>query len=240
MSAKPAASAPSLSRLTAAPGFWVRVALCCVILLGSGAARAWQAHRLARRLDDGRRGPRVDLDTIPRALGPWRGAPTVIDEQIARGTGADQIVTRRYVNQDTGVAVDVILLYGPAAEMSIHSPEVCYPSAGYLPVGDSAAKVVKAEGGDVPFRSLVYRKGEGASADLQEVYYTWRYDGRWSPEVGIRKRFERIPSMYKVHVARRLTDHERRDVGNPCEAFLAALLPELQRRMTSPSGRSEP
>jgi Protein of unknown function (DUF3485) len=231
---------PSPSRSNAAPGFWVLVVLCCAILLGSGAARAWQARRVAQRLDDGRRGPRVDLETIPRAIGTWQGAPTVIDEQIARGTGADQIVTRRYVNQDTGVAVDVILLYGPAAEMSIHSPEVCYPSAGYAPVGGAAGKIVKTEGADVPFRSLVYRKGEGASADLQEVYYTWRYDDRWSPEVGIRKRFERIPSMYKVHVARRLTERERRDVGNPCEAFLAALLPELQRRMTSPSGGSEP
>lgn len=240
MSVRNLSPSVSPSPLTAAPGFWVRVVLCGVILLGSGAARAWQAQRLARRLDDGRRGPRVDLESVPETLGPWRGAPTVIDEQIARGTGADQVVTRRYVNQDTGVAVDVILLYGPAAEMSIHGPEVCYPSAGYAPVGDAADKVVKAEGGDVPFRSLVFRKGEGASADLQEVYYTWRHGGRWSPEAGIRKRFERIPSMYKVHVARRLTARERRDVGNPCEAFLAALLPELQRRMTSPSGRSEP
>ncbi len=236
MSARNPAPSPS----QASPGFWVRVVLCCVLLLGSGAARAWQARRVTRQLDEGRRGPRVDLETIPLALGSWRGSATVIDEQIARGTGADQIVTRRYVNQETGVPVDVILLYGPAAEMSIHSPEVCYPSAGYIPVGDGAGKIVKAEGSNVPFRSLVYRKGEGASTDLQEVYYTWRYDDRWSPEVGIRKRFERIPSMYKVHVARRLTERERRDVGNPCEAFLAALLPELERRLTSPPGGSEP
>ena len=37
--------------------------------------------------------------------------------------------------------------------------------------------------------------------------------------------------MYKVHVARHVSERERRDVGNPCEAFLRELLPEIERRI---------
>ncbi len=199
----------------------------CVLLVASGVARGWQARRIENALETGRRVARLDLETVPNTLGPWRGEAFRIDEQIARGTGADQIVTRRYVNENTGAVVELILLYGPAGEMFIHSPEICYPSAGYELVAGPDLKEVDT----VPFRALAYRKGEGVSSDLQEVYYSWRHGGRWSPEVGIRKRFERIPSMYKVHVARKATARERRDIGNPCESFLTFLMPELRNRL---------
>ena len=215
----------------AAPAVWPRVALACAVLLTSGGVRLWQARRVEGRLREGRRGPRVDLAAVPLALGPWEGKPTTIDPRIALATGADQVVTRRYVNRDTGVAVDVILLYGPAVDMFIHSPEHCYPSAGFALAGGPDDKAVAAGGSDARFRSLVYGKGEGARADLQEVYFSWWYAGRWSPDAGVQKHFERIPSMYKVQLARRVNATERRDVGNPCQAFLRELLPELGRRM---------
>ena len=78
------------------------------------------------------------------------------------------------------------------------------------------------------FRSLVYAKGESAEPDRQEVYYSWWYGGRWTPELGIQKHFKRIPSMYKIHLARRVTADEKREVGNPCAALLQVLLPEFE------------
>ena len=207
-----------------AAALWGYTILACGLLATSGGVRAWQARRVEKALEAGRRVAWLDLETVPWVLGPWRGEVFKIDEQIARGTGADQIVTRRYVNEATGAAVELILLYGPAAETYLHSPEVCYPSAGYHLAAGPDLKQIDA----VPFRALAYRKGEGVGSELQEVYYSWRYGGRWSPEVGIQKRFERIPSMYKVHVARRAGNQERRDVGNPCEIFLAALMPEIR------------
>lgn len=206
---------------------WACALAACALLVASGVARGWQARRIENMLEAGRRVTRLDLETVPNTLGPWRGQAFSIDEQIARGTGADQIVTRRYVNENTGATVELILLYGPAGEMFIHSPEVCYPSAGYDLVAGPRLKEVDT----VPFRALAYRKGEGVSSDLQEVYYSWRHGGRWSPEVGIQKRFERIPSMYKVHVARKATTRERRDIGNPCESFLTFLMPDLRKRL---------
>jgi hypothetical protein len=54
------------------------------------------------------------------------------------------------------------------------------------------------------------------------------------------KRFERLPGMLKVHVTRHVMgEHERRDIGNPCESLLEALLPALERRLAAavtPSG----
>jgi hypothetical protein len=44
--------------------------------------------------------------------------------------------------------------------------------------------------------------------------------------------------MFKVHLERPVTEGERRDVGNPSEAFLKLLLPEIERRL-APLTRSE-
>lgn len=210
---------------------WFRVALVCSILLGSAAVRVWQAQRIDKELERGRVGPKIKLADLPYNFGPWKGTSTEIDPLIARATGADEIITRHYVNQDTGATLDAILLYGRAADMYTHQPEICYPAAGYSQVSRPELVKVNTGGTEVDFRSLVYGKGEGGTGELQEVYYTWRYNGRWTPQVGNQKQVERIPSIYKIHLARRITPGEKRNVGNPCESFLKELMPELERRL---------
>jgi EpsI family protein len=233
----PSPSVPTRpSRVAHAPSVgvawvWVRVLLACAVLLGSAVVRRGQSERIQNRLDKERRGPAIQLAEIPTTLGPWKGKDTALDPLIARATGADQIVTRRYVNQDTGAAIDLIMEYGPAVEMYVHSPEVCYPAAGYAQVAGPDSRPIKVGKTEAPFRSLVYSKGEGAPGELQEVYYSWWYGNRWNPSIGVQKYFERIPSMYKIHLARHVTASEKRDVGNPCESLLQELLPEIDRRM---------
>lgn len=232
-----ATAATSAKKGRAVSRTWARVGLACLVLLGSAGLRLWQTRRIEGALAEGRRGPRIDLAALPMVMGAWKGRATELDPQIARATGADQVVTRRYVNQDTGVSLELIMLYGPAVEMYIHSPEVCYPAAGYTLQGGPESRSLKAGEETVPFRALVYHKGEGAQTDLQEVYFSWWYHGKWTPDVGNQKHFERIPSMYKVQLARRVIEQERRDVGNPCEAFLLELLPEMGRRIAATQQR---
>jgi len=214
---------------------WVRVALACLVLAASGGIRWWQARQVEAVLAGGRNAP-FPLDELPMVLGDWRGEATELDPKIARRTGATDLITRRYVDQRTGATVEAIVLYGPSTEVYGHIPEVCYLAAGYDKLAGPDVRTIRAGAEEVPFRSLLYSKGEGGQADLHEVYYSWRYRTHWSPEVvNTYKRFERIPGMLKVHLARRVTEHERRDIGNPCESFLSVLLPELERRLAAAS-----
>jgi EpsI family protein len=202
------------------------VALACALLVGSGALRLWQARRVEALLAGGLASP-VPLERVPLELGPWRGQPEALDPQIARRTGQTDHVFRTYVDTRTGVALDVIILYGPAVELKEHAPEQCYPAAGFAIVEGPSPRAVPTPRGEVPFHALVVAKGEGGAAQRQEIYYTWRYGGRWTPARGPQKLFERIPAMYKVHLARRLAAAERPEIGNPCQDFLAALMPAL-------------
>ena len=229
----PPAAQTALTRSPVGAAGWVRVVAACAILLGSYGVRVWQQRRIEDQIRASRLRPRIVLSDIPKDLGRWKGSETKLDEQIVRGTGADQIITRRYVNQDTGAAVDMIMLYGPAAEVYLHAPEICYPAAGFSQAGNAEDREVVAGSYRAPFRAIVYTKGEGSQATYQEVYYSWWYSGHWSPNTGSQKHFERIPGMYKLHLARPTTDKEKRDVGNPCESLLKELLPEIEHRMTA-------
>ncbi len=227
---------PSARGVTGAT--WGRVALACVILLASGGVRWWQTQRFNTLLNLGKESP-FPLEELPLNLGPWRGEPAQLDPKIAESTGSTDYTLRRYVNQTTGVKVDVIILYGPATAMFIHKPEICYPNAGFDQVDAASERTVQVDRLSAPFRSLVYARGEAGQIERQEVYYSWRINGHWTPEAGTVKQLERIPGMYKVQLSRGVTMQERRDVGNPCEALLEALLPALEQRIKQPSARGQ-
>jgi hypothetical protein len=208
--------------------------LACALVLGSGAVRWWQARRVEATLKLGKES-RFPLDSLPMQLGDWKGERTEIDPQIVARTGSNDLITRRYVNQTTGVALDVIVLHGPASDIFIHTPTVCYPQAGFAPAGEVAERSVRVPDGKVAFRSAAFAKGDPGKEDRQEVYFSWRYNGRWQTTVNRPKEMERVPGMYKVQVARRILPNESRTLDNPCESFLEALIPDLEARVRGES-----
>jgi hypothetical protein len=217
-------------------GLWMRVGLAVALLAASAAGRVWQARRVDQMLRDGRVAP-FRVNEIPLTLGPWVGEDAVMDPIIARATGATERLNRIYRNLTTGQRVSVIVLFGPSSEMFVHAPTTCYPASGYEcvtgPLSNRVRESAQAEARSWPFYELVYRKGEGGQADQQDVFYTWRYSGQWSPGLTTPKWIERIPGMFKVQVSRPVKDAEidLLSVGNPCESFLAHLMPEIDRRI---------
>jgi hypothetical protein len=216
-------------------------ALACALVLGSGAVRWWQNRRVEAMLQLEKESP-FPLDSLPMTLGDWVGEKTEIDPQIVAGTGSNDLITRRYVNRVTGVTVDVIVLHGPASDIFIHTPDVCYPRAGYFPVGEVLERAIPCLGAKAPFRSAAYTKGDPARPNTQEVAFSWRYGGRWTTTVNRPKEMERIAGMYKVQVSRLIQAAEARSVANPCDAFLELLVPVLEARIRgqSPPAPSPP
>jgi hypothetical protein len=208
--------------------------LICAALVGSGGGRSWQAWKVNALFEKGKKSL-FPLRKLPLTLESWQGEDAILDPQIARKAGASDAIFRRYVNQTTGAAVEVIVLYGTAVELFFHTPEACYPAAGYTQYGGPDQRLIGSGEAGARFRSLVFVKEQDPEAGRIEVYYSWRYQGRWTPEFGSFKQFERIPGVYKIQLARRLTEQERRDVGTPCESLLDMLVPEIERRLAPAS-----
>lgn len=234
--------APAPPAATPAPaGLWARAALAVALLAASGAVRYWQSRDIDELMRQGLVCP-IDLTALPMTLGDWEGTEEVMDPQIAQNAGCTAHVFRTYTNTKTGARIGLILLYGPANEVFLHAPEKCYPNAGYTLVDGPERRRIEAGAGAAryPFTSLFFVKGEGGHAERQEVYYTWRYLGQWTPDLVVMKRIERIPGMFKVHLTRQAGAGELRGVGNPCESFLRELMPWVDGRLAevaSPSDR---
>lgn len=205
--------------------------MAVALVLVSGAVRAWQAKRVDAALAAGRESP-FPLSAIPLNLGDWAGKATELDARIVEATGSTDHVTRHYVDRRTGVALDVIVLYGPTSDIFIHSPELCYPKAGYSDDGEAINREIVHGSLKTPVRSVVYKRGDPGQVERQEVYYSWRYNSKWSTTVSSPKESERIPGMYKVQVSRMVGRDESRTADNPCESFLEVLFADLESRIT--------
>ena len=227
----PAADPPVAGRRT----FLARAGLVSAVLVGSGAIRLWQTRKVDAAMRAGLESP-FPLDQLPMNFGDYRGTRTEMDPRIVRGTGCTDMITRRYVNQKTGVSMEVIVLYGPPLTIFGHTPEACYPAAGFRSNGDAIAREIETGDGPTLFRSVAFVKDDSGPIDSQEIYYSWRFGGRWTPAIGGPRDISRIPGMYKIQVSRRLQPYESRTVHNPCEPFLQALVPEMESRITGHPG----
>ncbi len=188
------------------------------------------------------------LSEIPISIGPWNGLDQELDPFIARKTGSTDYIMRRYTNQQTGAVVELLMLYGPAAEMGYHKPDACYPNAGYKLVGGGDLRPVgfgtPPDQRSIGFKNLVFQRGEGGLADRQQVYYVWRYSDIYALDLGQPSKFGRLPGMFKIQVARGLAPSEsadgRANQANPCEDLLARLMPVFESKVDGGSQKPVP
>ena len=206
----------------------------CLIFGASGLVRVWQDWRFDTVKNQEIK-PLFPLKDLGRTLGTWRALEdkeAVLDPQIARVAGSVDSLVRIYVDDLTGVAVTVLILYGRAETITSHTPQVCYPAAGYSLVdGGEIIPVPLGTGvGTIPagFAGLVFAKKAGLG-DREEVYYSFRHEGVWTPMVEGNWRILRFsPGVFKIQVQRKVNDTEYRHLDNPSSRFLGALMPKFE------------
>src|SRR5438477_77345 len=84
--------------------------------------------------------------------------------------------------------------------------KVCYPSAGYgLVDGGEIISVPTTGGMPAGFLGLVFAK-KGGMGDREEVYYSFRHEGQWTPGVeGNWRALRYSPAAFKIQVQRKVT-----------------------------------
>lgn len=69
---------------------------------------------------------------IPQQVGPWRGVSVEVPEAAVTMLKPNVIVSRRYVNEQTGRSITLLLVQcGDARDMEGHYPPNCYPANGW-------------------------------------------------------------------------------------------------------------
>jgi hypothetical protein len=205
----------------------IRVFTAVVLIVGAGLVHGSWTNRwgpspslaaLARR-----------FDSVPMVVGDWKATPFDLPAGERAMAGAVACLTRRYSNARRDETVSVVLLGGLPGDISIHTPEACYPAAGYTLGSSSAFK--HRNGPDehsADFRTAVATKG-GTSPSVLRIFWGWNASNGWSAPDEPRWKYARATALCKIYVIRETAGAAVDPASDPCNEFLSVFLPELDR-----------
>ena len=213
---------------------WACLAVTVVLLSISGGIRFWRDLQFGSLARESKACP-FPLKELPMILGSWQaieGSDSQLDPETARITGSSDHVIRLYTDLKTGTMVSILVLYGLADSVFAHSPEACYPAAGYQTVIAPVDHELSLAGLATPigYRASYFGKTVAGVSQYEEVYCTFRHNGVWLPEVASRwKMFRYHPGMFKIQVQRHTSGLASED--SPTESLLAEVIREINSRV---------
>jgi hypothetical protein len=211
----------------------IRISLAVVLIVGAGLVHgAWT----------GRWGPSAELtrlvarfESVPMKIGDWDGRPFELPQKERSMAGAVACLARRYANPTRGETVAVLLLGGLPGKISTHTPDVCYPGAGYSLSAPSAFTRGAGDGGrPAEFRTAVATR-DGTNPSVLRIFWGWNASKGWSAPDEPRWEFANAPALCKLYVVRETAGAVVDPATDPCNDFLGVFLPEVDRHVFSVS-----
>lgn len=203
---------------------WIAALIGSSALVACGIVQGFWTDRWVPPVETAEAAAR--LDAIPLEVGEWDGEVIEVKPGEA-GAGVAGCIKRRYVHRKTGQAVSLLLVCGRPGPVSIHTPEVCYGASGFTV---SSKDRVQTESGDVFWRTDALRTNTTEETRLR-LYWAWNGGNSWTAAEEARVEFVRSPVLHKLYVVRELSSGSEAGQHEPCEEFLAVLLPALRRTL---------
>jgi hypothetical protein len=216
---------------------WRWLAVTCLLLGVSGGLRFWREQQFAALAARSETCP-FPLAQLPRVMGTWRaaeGSEVQLDPEVALFAGATDHIVRDYVDERSGERASVLILYGLGHQVSPHTPDLCYPAAGYQTVKgpiDHAITVTDVQG-PVRYRWAIYTKREaGRIGRYEEAYVTFLHRGDWLPESASSrwKMFRYDPGLFKVQISHTVSGLSENGEG-PCEDLLREIVRQINNQL---------
>ena len=176
------------------------------------------------------------LQKLPLETRGWTATARTLPPRELAMTGAVGYISRIYHNSSKGLNISVLLLSGLPGDISTHTPDVCYPGAGYT-LDASTRHVCRYGSPEVPaeFRTAVAKKG-GVNPSVLRIYWGWRGSKGWSAPEDPRWAFGSEPVLTKLYVVRETSGQAADPKDDPCDEFMSQLLAELDSVISPAAG----
>lgn len=183
---------------------------------------------------------------VPKEIGNWKGKDLGVTEEVLEVAGAVSHVNRSYTNEETGETVDLWLIVGHSRDICRHTPDICYPSQGFAPIGTPVQQEIQFNNGEkASFNTAKYRNESPQGLLERRVFWSWnanREDQRqWeAPEPGWQRlHFGNNQALYKLYFTYTITrDGDQITKDNPAVDFAKLMLPEINRALFEPESAS--
>jgi len=175
------------------------------------------------------------IETLPTTIGDWSVSATreLPPSELAM-TGAVGSLSRVYTNPAKRLSVSVLLLSGLPGKISTHTPDACYPGAGYsLGNPDKVSRRYGNPEHTADFQTAVASR-TGTNPSVLRLYWAWFSSKGWSSPEDARWSFAAEPMLTKLYVVRETGGVVGDAKDDPGYQFLSDLLPELERILFPP------
>jgi hypothetical protein len=173
------------------------VTLVALATVATGVVTGTLGNRWQRPHDLSAVAKSLDKLAATPQVGPWRLKET---SHLGPEIG-------KYVNEQTGDTVDMVVLVGETGPLSTHSPEVCYSSREYQVVSEPESQKIESAAGPAEFLSMTL-SSDGLDGSLLRVWYAWHNGTQWRAPRNARIALRAEPFLYKIQIATYLTGLE--------------------------------
>jgi hypothetical protein len=169
------------------------------------------------------------LAAVPTALGDWKGQDEKLDDRQLTMAQVKAYVSRRYQHGTTGEKVTLLLVCGRPGAMAVHTPDVCYPGAGFEMTAPPVKYPAPSGGGQTTeFWKAAFARPNSASGGLH-VFWAWGTGGEWAAPDYPRLTFAHRPALYKLYLISQTPGPPGQlTPDDPALKLLEVLLPKLK------------
>ena len=168
-------------------------------------------------------------ERLPMLLGDWRGRESPADTCAIKAAGLDGCLSRQYENRKSGATVSLLLVCGRPGPVSVHTPDICYPGAGYEMVQE---RPVRFSGGSTAqraeFLGADFVNDQSFPPDRLRVHWSWTATGNWGVPANPRIAFASHRYLYKMYLVTHVVGESPSFDDERVNEFLGVLIPALK------------
>jgi Protein of unknown function (DUF3485) len=208
---------------------WAPLLLGLVALIGVTVAQGkitgrWSGKNVSEELRED--AARLE-SSFPKEFGSWKMVgETEADPAQLKVAGAVGHISREYQNVDSGARVGVFVVCATPSDASGHTPDRCYPSAGFeIAEQEHRENIPLPDGATAEAFSGSFKK-QGESL---RIFWTYAVTGKWvAPQIA-RIELANSPVVFKIYAIIDETAMPRGEGSRTGLQFLADLIPEFDR-----------
>lgn len=186
------------------------------------------------------------IPALPTNLEMWTGADQEVDARTLRLAGGAAALSRVY-RDDVSAPISVFLIGGLPAQVASHTPDVCYPGAGFE-LGRTTRVTVPVQGEPDVTAEVATAIATRGQADQQErlrIFWSWNDGEGWRAPEDARWSYTTRSALSKLYVVRMLDSTESTEIDtatDPAIPFLSKLLAQVDQHVVrdAPAARPVP
>gem|GEM_PF-432667 len=165
---------------------------------------------------------------VPMDIGSWHGEDLEVEEDVRNTAGAVNYVSRRYTEASTGSVVTLWLIVGHSRNVCRHTPNICYPNAGFT----QESSILKfhlplPDGKEAVFNTAKFEKADELSRHVERVFWSWNHPDRdrWEAPNSPRRTYGNSRALYKIYFTSSVLKGEETIEESVAVKFAKQMLP---------------